>query len=100
EREPRLLRRAYARTTARLMIEFEKRALREFDAHVVVSEKDAAHLRHTSPDARTFVIENGVDTAYYFWSDSKGSNRNRVVFVGSMHYHANTDAGLEFARAV
>jgi len=100
EREPRFLRRAYARRTARLMSEFEKRALREFDAHIVVSEGDAEHLRSINPDARIFVIENGVDTAHYYSSESEGSNRNRIVYVGSMDYHANIVAVVEFAREV
>ena len=100
EREPRFLRRAYARRTARLMSVFEKRALREFDAHIVVSESDAEHLRGINPDARIFVIENGVDTAHYCSTEGEGSNRNRIVYVGSMDYHANIVAVVEFARQV
>lgn len=108
ERESGLLRKAYAGRTARLMGEFERRAMREFDAHVVVSERDAARLRALNPDARIFVIENGVDTAYY--SDAQIENagaarsgaptRNRIVFVGSMDYHANIDGAINFAREV
>jgi sugar transferase (PEP-CTERM/EpsH1 system associated) len=108
EREPNLLRKAYAGKTARLMSEFERRATREFDAHVVVSERDAERLRALNPDARIFVIENGVDTAYY--SDAQIENaaaarndalgRNRIVFVGSMDYHANIDGVVNFAREV
>jgi glycosyltransferase involved in cell wall biosynthesis len=103
EREPGFFRRAYASKTARLMSEFEKRALREFDAHVTVSQRDAERLRHLNPDARIFVIENGVDTAFY--SDQKigardGSLARRIVFVGSMDYHANIDGVVNFARNV
>ena len=108
ERESNLLRKAYAGKTARLMCEFERRAAREFDAHVVVSERDAERLRALNPDARIFVIENGVDTAYY--SDAQIENsaaarddapgKNRIVFVGSMDYHANIDGALNFAREV
>ena len=100
ERELRYLRRTYARRTARLMNEFEERALREFDAHIVVTKKDAAHLRHISPAARIFVIGNGVDTEHYSSSVSAATNRNRIVFVGSMDYHANINAVVEFTRAV
>jgi polysaccharide biosynthesis protein PslH len=108
ERESNLLRRAYAGKTARLMREFERRATREFDAHVVVSERDAARLRALNPDARIFVIENGVDADYY--SDAQIENaaaargdapgKNRIVFVGSMDYHANIDGAINFAREV
>jgi sugar transferase (PEP-CTERM/EpsH1 system associated) len=108
QREPNLLRRAYAGKTARLMSEFERRATREFDAHVVVSERDAERLRDLNSDARVFVIENGVDTEYY--SDAQiekaaGARRdapgkNRIVFVGSMDYHANIEGVVNFAREV
>jgi polysaccharide biosynthesis protein PslH len=104
-REPNILKRAYAGKTARLMSEFERRALREFDAHVVVSERDAERLRALNSDTRIFVIENGVDTDYY--SDVRIENaaaaqgeKNRLVFVGSMDYHANIDGTVNFAREV
>ena len=101
EREPSRLRRAYAGRTARLMSAFERRAMREFDAHVVVSQRDGQRLRDLNPGARIFVIENGVDTAFY--SDlgtSDESLARRIVFVGSMDYHANIDGAVDFAREV
>jgi sugar transferase (PEP-CTERM/EpsH1 system associated) len=99
EREPSILRRAYARRTAQLMREFEMRALREFDAHIVVSQRDAERLRNLDPQARIFVIENGVDTAFY--SNFEAPNEShRIVFVGSMDYHANVDGATDFAREV
>ena len=96
------------------MSEIEKRAMREFDAHIVVSEKDAERLRSLNPEASVFVIENGVDTAYYSdeqvgqahaaWPAQHVRNaspkRNRIVFVGSMDYHANVDGVTSFAREV
>ena len=104
DRESNSFRKAYAKRTARLMSEFEKRALREFDAHVVVSEPDAERLRKLNSDARIFVIENGVDTAYYSDVAAGASNgtstTNRIVFVASMDYHANINAAISFARDV
>jgi glycosyltransferase involved in cell wall biosynthesis len=99
DREPGFLRRAYASKTARLMKAFEERALLEFDAHVTVSERDAERLRHINPKARVFVIENGVDTAFYS-DQSDHSKAQRIVFVGSMDYHANIDGAVNFARNV
>ena len=100
-----VLRRVYARRTARLMSELEKRAIREFDAHVVVSQRDAERLHKLDPEARIFLIENGVDTAYY--SDAQvepvptqSTLKRRIVFVGSMDYHANVDGVLNFASNV
>jgi sugar transferase (PEP-CTERM/EpsH1 system associated) len=101
EREPGRLRRAYAARTARLMGKFERRALREFDAHIVVSQRDAERLRALNSEARIFVIENGVDTAFYEDLEVKDESRaHRIVFVGSMDYHANIDGAVNFAREV
>jgi sugar transferase (PEP-CTERM/EpsH1 system associated) len=101
-REPNILKRAYAGKTARLMGDFERRAMREFDAHVAVSQRDAQQLRSLNRDARVFVIENGVDTAHYEEGAIDGGLRkpNRIVFVGSMDYHANIDGAVSFARDV
>lgn len=104
EREPNIVKRAYAGKTARLMSEFERRAMHEFDAHIAVGQRDAQQLCKLTPDARVFVIENGVDTAYYQEAAVSGANAadkpNRIVFVGSMDYHANIDGSVSFARDV
>ncbi len=98
ERERNVARRAYARRTAQLMSEAEERALNEFDAHITVSKEDAERLRSINSAARIFVIENGVDTAYY--AGEQSSEKNRILFVGSMDYHANIEGVTNFARDV
>jgi sugar transferase (PEP-CTERM/EpsH1 system associated) len=101
EREPSRLRRAYAGRTARLMSEFEKRALHEFDAHIVVSQRDGERLQDINPDARIVVIENGVDIAFYSDLGTGDESRaRRIVFVGSMDYHANIGGVVDFAHEV
>ena len=96
EREQSLARKTYARRTARLMNEFEQRALNEFDSHIVVSGQDGERLRRMNARARIFAIENGVDVSYYAGEQSAGMKR--IVFVGSMDYHANIDGAINFAR--
>jgi glycosyltransferase involved in cell wall biosynthesis len=98
EREANVARRTYARRTARLMSEAEERALKEFDAHIAVSDVDAKRLRSINPDAKIFVIENGMDAAHY--ADEQSATKNRIVFVGSMDYHANIEGATNFARTV
>jgi polysaccharide biosynthesis protein PslH len=108
ERESSPLRRAYARRTARLMSDLERKATHDFDAHVVVSARDAERLRALNSHARIFVVENGVDAVYYSdyqiekaeAAQSAAKPKNRIVFVGSMDYHANIDGALNFAREV
>ena len=98
DRERNVARRAYARRTARLMSEAEARALKEFDAHIAVSEVDAKRLQSINSDAKIFVIENGVDAAHY--GNEQSATKNRIVFVGSMDYHANIEGATSFARSV
>ncbi len=120
EREPSLPRRIYAQKTARQLRTLERRAMRDFDAHVVVSERDRERLLQLKSASSISVIENGVDSNHYSDQaieaahaaraaehDRAGSNgsrptrrRNRIVFVGSMDYHANIDGVVEFAREV
>lgn len=120
EREPSLPRRIYAQKTARQLRTLERRAMRDFDAHIVVSERDRERLLQLKSASSISVIENGVDSSHYSdeaiaaahaaWlneHDRAGSNgsqpsrrQNRIVFVGSMDYHANIDGVIEFAREV
>lgn len=119
EREPNVLRRTYARNTARKLGDLERQAMRDFDAHVVVSERDQDQLLQLNPASRISVIENGVDSAHYADEEidkaykARASRRadalgkihqpvrvNRIVFVGSMDYHANIHAVVDFAREV
>jgi len=98
ERVVSFARRSYARRTARLMNAAERRALDQFDAHIVVSEEDAERLRAMNSSARVLVIENGVDAIYYRDIRDESIVRKRILFVGSMDYHANIDAAIHFAQ--
>ncbi len=129
ERQKSFLRRTYARRAARQMSSLERRSMREFDAHVVVSSRDGARLLELEPEARVSVIENGVDISYYTderitkahdaWHkeqsraaasaqvarpeqspNSLEQKPRRIAFVGSMDYHANVDAVVSFASEV
>jgi sugar transferase (PEP-CTERM/EpsH1 system associated) len=114
ETSPSLPRRLYARRTASLLERTERELLRACDVHTVVSEREKHKLQAIVPDASIRVVENGVDTA--FFSDQRielahqqsgladgelGSvKRDRLVYAGSMDYHANIDAVCWFARDI
>jgi sugar transferase (PEP-CTERM/EpsH1 system associated) len=101
----------YARLTARRIAAFERWTLKNYDAHVACSERDAAQLRAVAPGARVSVIENGVDVEFYsdaqlaraheIWRREQDIHtpnfKSRVLYVGSMDYHANIDAVTDFA---
>jgi glycosyltransferase involved in cell wall biosynthesis len=123
ERAKGLARRLYARRTTRQLQAYERQALREFDLHLAVSDRDRAQLKEQLVDATVEVVENGVATeqftddeierAYTAWPANETRDaescaastagcgpRRRVLFVGSMDYHANVDAVVSFARDV
>ncbi len=126
EHAPTILHRAYARKTSQQLAALERRLLVEFDAHVVVSDIERDTLHNLAPAARLFLIENGVDAEYYSderirqaharWQAQRardartsgaqsaestaGARANRILFVGSMDYHANIDGVVDFGRRV
>lgn len=102
-------RKLYARLTARKLSRLERRMLNQFDAHITVSQRDRNKLIEIEPRARVFVIENGVDARRFSDEELERAHaalargpaaRNRLVFVGSMDYHANIDGAIYFARRI
>ena len=91
-------RKLYARRSAGQLASFEKWFVNQCDLHVVVSERDREALLRYGARAPVVVIENGVDVEHFSSSPASPDRRSRVLFVGSMDYHANIDAVLSFAR--
>jgi len=77
----------------------ERKAVRQFDMCVTISEDDRAKLLKLVPDARVAVVTNGVDLDYFQpqLASPEGAN---LVFVGSMNYPPNVDAVLYFYRDI
>jgi sugar transferase (PEP-CTERM/EpsH1 system associated) len=74
----------------------EKKILTIFKYIVVCSERDRARL--LCPD-KTFLIPNGVDTDYFYYSKLENRNYN-LVFVGNMGYYPNCDAVFNFVHNI
>lgn len=94
-----LPRRVYASITARRMAAVERRLLGDSSGHVVCSQREQEQLLAVSPGSRVAVVENGVDTEY-FAEASRNPAKSRIVFVGSMDYHANIEAAVWFVQRV
>ena len=102
-------RKLYARRTARLLRNVERRLLTECDAHLVTSKRDASMLRGLVPNAPVHIVENGVDVARYSGGYTPSAptmverakqKRTDIVFVGSMDYHANIDGAIYFCTEI
>lgn len=108
ERHP--LRKLYARISAAKLREFERSFLDDCDMHIVVSERERMALHAWGTARPIHVIENGVDVKHFsereideayasFRFRARAAKpRCRLLFVGSMDYHANAQAVESFVR--
>ena len=90
----------YSALTARKLTNLERRILRTAFGHIVCSARERDKLLAIAPQARIEVIENGVDTARFSRPPRPEGERNRIVFVGLMNYHANVEAAVWFAKEI
>ena len=91
-------RRAYARLTASRIRSLEDRVLQHTFGHLVCSRRERQVLQTRYPGSRIAAIENGVDTAYF--APTGTAEKSRLLFVGSMDYHANIEGAQWFVRNV
>jgi glycosyltransferase involved in cell wall biosynthesis len=99
ETTPSLPRRLYAHRTASLIEKAEARLLISCEAHTVCSAREQATLAPAAQGRPVEVIGNGVDVEA-FTRQPSSAPRTRILYVGSMDYHANIDAVTWFAREV
>ncbi|MFO1053442.1 MAG: TIGR03087 family PEP-CTERM/XrtA system glycosyltransferase [Planctomycetota bacterium] len=98
QRSGRLGRFVYSRE-ARLLLEFERKIARAFDASLVVSEIERDLFRQWIPDVDPHVVPNGVDVDFFTSRlDPRNGERDphAVVFTGVMDYEPNIDGVLWF----
>jgi len=93
-------RRIYAVLTAQRLAALERRILRTAFGHLVCSDRERDELLRIVPEARIAEIRNGVDASSFEGGVPAAGERWRIVFAGSMNYHANVQAALWFARRV
>lgn len=95
----------YRREAAKLG-EWETRVASEFGATLLVSEAEAAHLKHMAPASADRIgwFENGVDAAYFSPDSARVSpyveTEIPLVFTGAMDYWPNIDAVVWFATEI
>jgi glycosyltransferase involved in cell wall biosynthesis len=88
------LQRSYLRLQARRVAHAERRWASAAALNIVVSREDEATLRHHAPRARTAVVPNGVDAAF-FTPGTAPAVGPKVVFLGGLDYRPNRD-GVEW----
>jgi sugar transferase (PEP-CTERM/EpsH1 system associated) len=88
--------RIYASLTADRLTALERRMLAGDASHIVCSDREKERLHAIAPNALIEVVENGVDCDSF--SASTHPTRDSLLFVGSMDYHANIEAAVDFAK--
>lgn len=95
-----LARSLYASLAASKLRKFEDRILNTTQGHVVCSDRERDLLKCRTSSARIVTIENGVDVSQYKMNPVHAGAVRRLVFVGSMNYHANIEGVLYFVSEV
>lgn len=94
------LRRWFFRQEAARLAAIERRAARECDAIVAVSEAEAVHFRSLSAD-RVIVAPNGVDCAAFgSMPTGRASCRPIILFLGTLSWGPNVSAALRLANEI
>jgi polysaccharide biosynthesis protein PslH len=78
---------------------FERKAVRQCDACLAVSEPDVEAARHLLGATSVHLVPNGVDTSY-FSPSSRDPDPGALLFTGRMAYSPNADAARYFAELV
>ena len=79
--------------------QYERKVCELFNYNFVVSKEDKGTLKHIANNARIEIIENGVDTKYFYVEREK-KEKNTLVFAGGMNWYPNKDAMLFFAKEI
>lgn len=78
--------------------EWERKALRQFDGIVTVSDLERAWVQDHIPGAAVEVVPNGVDTEYFHPDSLAFENSPYIIFTGAMDYPPNIDAARWFCN--
>jgi len=99
ENESNTFRRWYIGRQWRKVVRFEQAALNQVDGATAVSALDRDRLLGMRPGLPVALVPNGVDLEY-FSPLPQASNRDRLVFTGSMDWRPNQDAARYFAEQI
>ena len=94
-----LVSRSKTRLRYRLALRGERRALRNADGALAISETDREFLQRLLPGARIEVVPNGVDTDYFAPQDVP-ETLGRLAFVGDMSFRPNVEGALFLVREI
>lgn len=99
ETEANAVKRWYIGEQWRKFRRFERDALREADLTVAVSDLDARRFRDDLTVPRVDVVDNGVDTAF-FYPHGLPRDPATLLFLGSLEWRPNLDAAAQLLDTI
>ena len=91
---------ARARYLQWLVTRYERDNYREYDAGVMVADRDAAVIRRLCPQLSVRVIPNGVNPDFLNFPLAPGADSGQLVFTGTLDYEPNVDAVFWFTQQI
>ena len=94
------------RRESRLLLDYERKIAKAFDASTFVSETESDFFKQLAPEtaAKVTYFNNGVDAEYFSPENVNAnpyqSDTDTLVFTGAMDYWANIDAVEWFAHNI
>lgn len=79
---------------------YEKKYCKQYNMNLTVSELDKQRLEDICDGASAVVIENGVDTGFFKFSNHRDHTNKELIFTGGMSWYPNQDAMIFFTTKV
>lgn len=83
----------------RKLVEYEKNIINKFKSVIVLTDRDKNIMKKFNSDAKTVVIQTGVDIDFFNIGKNSGNEKN-LVFVGHYKHYPNADAIVYFVRFI
>ena len=93
------IRRIYARSQWKKLLKYEIEILKKFKVYITTSEKEKELIFSYYNEAEIKVIENGVNTDYFYKRENTVKDPT-VIFTAWFGYYPNTEAAIYFAKKI
>lgn len=97
-REENPLARIYTALQSSRLKAYEKNESPKFGLNIMMSEPDGQLLKSISPQVKTTIVPNGVDTDYFTVRDE--IQENAIIYTGGMNMFANKDAVMHLVNDI
>ena len=90
----------FLKREAAKLYRYEKKYCTQYSMNITVSELDKQRLEAICDGAEVDVIENGVDTTFFKFSNHRDQANKELIFTGGMSWYPNQDAMIFFTTKV